>query len=410
MTDELERLYELLYLLPVGVVAFDSAGVVGAANPLSVQLMNPFVAPTAMHNAFLLLAPLMADLRELIERHDGRHVVVSRRRVVLAPDGRAPMTVEFSVNCSRPGQFVAILADVTDLVLQERELRRERDRIRVIVEMVREYAIFTTDRTGHVDSWNASGQRLFGLTTDQAIQRSLDELVDSQGEPLGDVLEEAVLAGWRRVRGWSTGPDDMAFYSDTMISTLADDAGRPEGFVVIVHDASEVRQREEDLRREADTDPLTALANRRGFDARASRLIRACEVNGVAASVLMIDIDHFKLVNDTYGHDTGDRVLRAVSDELTLRLRAIDLVGRFGGEEFAVLLPGTTGDAAVLAAEALRSAVEMLGIETLGGQVLRVRISIGVAQLEGDLPRTLLRADSALYAAKEQGRNRVVSA
>jgi len=408
LTEELERLYELLYLLPVGVVAFDQAGAVEAINPLSVQLLNPFVPPSAMQNAFALLAPLVSDLAELTARGVSQGIVLARRRGTLTPAGGAPRTVEFSVHCTSPGQYVAMLSDVTDVVRQEHELRRERNRIRIIVEMVREYAIYTIDRSGHVDSWNASGQRMFGLSTGQAIGASLDALA-ANDEQLVDALDEAVLAGWRRLQGWSSGPDGTAFYSDTMISTLVDEAGHPDGFVVITQDASELRRREDELRHEADTDPLTKLANRRGFDARAAPLITSCASNGAAVSVMMLDIDHFKMVNDTYGHDAGDQVLRSLGAALIGRLRTIDLIARFGGEEFAVLLPGATLDTAARTAEALRATVEDLSIEVAPNTVIHVTISIGVTQLSGDLTETLRHADTALYTAKRLGRNRIAT-
>ena len=407
MDDDLERLYELLYLLPVGVVSFALDGTVEAANPLAVQLLNPFVAPAATGDAFRLLAPLVGDLAALLDQRAGEKVVLARQRTTLRrPDG-PETTVELAIHRPRPDLHVAVLSDVTELVRQEQELRRERDRIRVIVETVREYAIYTLDGDGQVDSWNASGERLFGLSAVEAAGRSLAQLVVLEDDGAERALEEAVFAGWRRLEGWSTSVDGVSFYSDTMISTLVDGSGHPDGFVVITRDATEARLREENLRREADTDPLTALANRRGFDARAERLVTACEVNGVPASVLMLDIDHFKAVNDTFGHDGGDAVLRAFGETLAASVRSLDIVGRLGGEEFAILLPGADVDAAARAAEAIRAKVEGLDIEVAPGTSAPVTVSIGVAGLDGDLARALGRADAALYRAKAGGRNRV---
>ncbi len=408
MDDDLERLYELLYLLPVGVVSFDTEGTVEAANPLAVQLLNPFVEPGATGDAFRLLAPLVSDLATLLDERAGEKVVLARQRTTLRrPDGPVS-TVELAIHRPRPGLHVAVLSDVTELVRQEQELRRERDRIRVIVETVREYAIYALDRDGRVDSWNASGERLFGLSSVDAMGQTLAQLVVLEDEGTERALEEAVFAGWRRLEGWSTGADGVLFYTDTMISTLVDGSGHPDGFVVITRDATEARLREESLRREADTDPLTSLANRRGFDARAVRLVAACEVNGVPASVLMLDIDHFKAVNDTFGHDGGDIVLRAFAETVAAAVRSLDIVGRLGGEEFAVLLPGADVDAAARTAEAIRAKVEQLHIEVAPGTSAPVTVSIGVAPLDGDLAGALGRADDALYRAKAGGRNRVV--
>jgi diguanylate cyclase (GGDEF)-like protein/PAS domain S-box-containing protein len=405
VADELERMYELLYLLPVGVVAFEADGAVTAANPLAVQLLNPFVAPAATANAFTLLEPLVADLAGLIAGRPDGPVVLANHRSTLTMEVGPVITVELSVHRPRPDYFVAVLSDVTELARREHQLSRERDRIRVIVEMVHDYAIYTIDRAGLVDSWNASGQRLFGLTTAEATGRPLTEIVSV--DHLDDALEAAVFAGWHRIEGWAAASPGQPFYTDTMISTLVDEVGRPEGFIIVTRDATEVRRREEDLRREADTDPLTSVANRRGFDARAIRLIAACHANGLQASVLMIDIDHFKAVNDTYGHDGGDIVLRAVSATLSQHLRAIDLLGRVGGEEFAVLLSGAGREAATTRAEALRLAVADLRIEVAPRTTAAVTISVGVAAHGAELLETLRRADVALYRAKGDGRNRV---
>jgi diguanylate cyclase (GGDEF)-like protein/PAS domain S-box-containing protein len=405
--DDLERLYELLYLLPVGVVSFLDDGTVESVNPLSVQFLNPFVAPTDTANAFTFLSPLAPDLAAAIADHPSGAIVIAHHRTTLEAASAPAITVELSVHRPRPGYFVAVLSDVSELVRREHELRHERDRIRIIIEMVREYAIYTLDRDGMVDSWNASGERLFGLDARQIVGRTLAEIVDVAD--LRDALDAAIFAGWHRVEGWAiTGPDGP-FYTDTMISTLVDDGGRPEGFIVITRDATELRRREEELRREADTDPLTQLANRRGFDVRAHRLLAACEVNGSPASLLMIDIDHFKKINDTHGHDGGDVVLCAVGGALRSHLRAIDLIGRLGGEEFAVLLPGADEIAATSRADALRSTVEDLDIELASRVSVGVTISVGVARHHGHLADTLQRADAAMYIAKQTGRNRVVS-
>ncbi len=404
LNDELEQLYELLYLLPVGVVAFDSSGSISRATPLSVQLMTPFVAMSDMGNAFALLAPLAPNLAELIAADDGRSELLSNHRSTLEANGSVT-TVELSVHRPRQGYYVAVLSDATELVKREQELRRERDRIRLIVEVVREYAIYSLDRTGHIDSWNASGERLFGLTAAQAIGRRLDQVVTV--ERLPEVLDAAMFAGWRSTDGWALCSPGEPLYTDTMISTLVDEAGVSEGFIIVTRDSTEMKRREEDLRHEADTDPLTQLANRRGFDTRADRLLQACAISGAPASVLMIDIDHFKRVNDTHGHDGGDVVLCAVAASLTGHIRSADVLARFGGEEFAILMPGADLGSAADRAEALRVAIADLAVEVAPGTVVQVNVSIGVAAYDGSLDETLQRADAALYVAKNTGRNRV---
>lgn len=162
----------------------------------------------------------------------------------------------------------------------------------------------------------------------------------------------------------------------------------------------------------ASIDALTGAANRRHFLEQSRRELRRAARNGDSTSVLLFDLDHFKRINDTFGHEQGDRVLRAVVDGLKGALRAADLVGRLGGEEFAVLLPQTGGAGAVEAAERVRAAVASVRVPA-GGNFPWVSASVGVAGVaagELDVGRALQRADRAMYVAKDGGRDRVVAA
>lgn len=159
-------------------------------------------------------------------------------------------------------------------------------------------------------------------------------------------------------------------------------------------------------------DPLTGLANRRQFQAVLEREIDRVTRSGEAALLLMLDIDHFKRVNDSHGHRTGDLVLAAVSEQIRKALRDADIAGRLGGEEFAVMLPETGLGGAILVAERLRQQIATQAIDIGDGQTLQCTLSIGVACLDDatiDLEKLLHRADTALYSAKNGGRNKVVS-
>lgn len=158
---------------------------------------------------------------------------------------------------------------------------------------------------------------------------------------------------------------------------------------------------------EARTDGLTQLANRRAFDAALDELVAAGRRPGGTAVLLMIDIDHFKRINDAHGHPGGDRVLQHVASTLRATFPDARLVARYGGEEFAVILPGSL-DHAVQRAERLRVAVSGQRIE-IGDQHVQVTLSCGLSELRpGTTAETWVRqADQALYAAKNQGRNQV---
>jgi diguanylate cyclase len=167
----------------------------------------------------------------------------------------------------------------------------------------------------------------------------------------------------------------------------------------------------EAVRKQALTDGLTALANRQAFDRELSRLCQNFAQRQEKFSLVMFDIDHFKVFNDTYGHPVGDEVIRLVARTLGQGVRSVDLVARYGGEEFAVLLPGTDQQAAQRLADALRTKVESMSFirRKNGDRLDRVTVSGGVAQaVEADTPvKVLARADKALYLAKNRGRNRI---
>ena len=158
------------------------------------------------------------------------------------------------------------------------------------------------------------------------------------------------------------------------------------------------------------TDPLTGLRNRRGFTDDARRNIDIAVRHKHPLSVLMLDIDHFKRVNDTYGHATGDKVLAGIALVCRKLMRTTDLLARFGGEEFCFLFPETTAENALSLAERLRTAISAARFEA-EAQSFSVTVSIGISECMGakDSMETLLaRSDEALYQAKNTGRNRVV--
>ena len=184
------------------------------------------------------------------------------------------------------------------------------------------------------------------------------------------------------------------------------------GQLQVAHETIQTQQAEmEKLSADASMDYLTRVPNRRGLEQRLNEALALYKRHGRQFGLLMLDIDHFKALNDTYGHIAGDKLLRALAGTLVKEVRGSDFVARYGGEEFAILLPETSIQESVVVAEKLRAAVEHLTIDH-GGETIRTTVSIGIADVSPTdvfVETVVARADAALYGAKSAGRNRVLS-
>ena len=172
----------------------------------------------------------------------------------------------------------------------------------------------------------------------------------------------------------------------------------------------DIRASQEELKEQASTDPLTSLHNRRYFSTEAEFLLALCREQKRPMAVMIADIDHFKRVNDTWGHPVGDRVIVRIAQTLKSCCRSRDLLARFGGEEFVILLPDADLQQAALCAERIRATVATTAFQMGDGDTAHVSLSIGVALVDVEhdsIQSALDRADQALYTAKQDGRNRV---
>lgn len=199
---------------------------------------------------------------------------------------------------------------------------------------------------------------------------------------------------------------------DVLMSKTAffDADGKPAGIIGMMVDISERKELERELRRLATIDPLTGAFNRRHFLTSAAQELERAQRHGRPLAVLMLDLDYFKAINDGYGHGVGDDAIQGFIQVCLSTLRENDVIGRLGGEEFAILLPETSLEGAAEVAERLRSRVAALILSTARGD-LSFTVSIGVTQAVADdsVGSALQRADQALYDAKNHGRDRVVA-
>jgi diguanylate cyclase (GGDEF)-like protein/PAS domain S-box-containing protein len=287
-------------------------------------------------------------------------------------------------------------------------LRQREARLQAILNKAAD-AILTIDGDGLLMSANAAAGRLFGYAPDSMVALRLDRLIPvGIGEAAGldaagllrmiacGVTHEYELPGWR-----SDG-------SEFPLAMSVSEVELPDEhlFVAILHDLTEQHMAQERIHRLAHHDTLTGLDNRLSLNLRLDQLLAQTRRSGGTAAVLFIDLDHFKKINDTYGHQTGDLLLIAVSQRLQELLREVDTIARLGGDEFIVVTSGT-----VTPDEASNIAVRIVDALTapyhLQGKTVHSGASVGVAMFpsDGDDGSTLLRhADTAMYAAKNQGR------
>lgn len=273
--------------------------------------------------------------------------------------------------------------------------------------------IVITDPEAHIEWVNPAFEQLTGYCREEALGRRPAELVKSglQGQAFYEEMWRVILAG-RTWRGEVVNKkrDGSLYDEELTIAPVLDDSGIIRHYVGIKQDITARKHMQAELHNLASTDPLTGLPNRRHFLATlAQESARIGRFPEVSAALLMLDLDHFKLVNDSHGHAAGDEVLQRFSQLVQGSLRKTDLAGRLGGEEFAILLIGTNSAEALEFAERVRQALDAEQI-MIDGKSIHTTVSIGVTSLrqsDATADEALARADAALYQAKANGRNRV---
>ena len=245
----------------------------------------------------------------------------------------------------------------------------------------------------------------------------IDDVMRLIGDALGmSASYDATLSGATRELAIAENRDQVKRIVEALVKSTGEmrdtNKALEERLALSKSEISNLQQSLEAIRAESLTDPLTGLGNRKYFDRSIDMAVQNAQASGEPLSLLMFDIDHFKSFNDSYGHLTGDQVLRLVGLSLKQTIKGQDITARYGGEEFAVVLPNTALRQALTVADHIRRAVMSKELKKKStGEILgRVTISVGVSMLKpGDDPDALIeRADACLYAAKRNGRNRVI--
>jgi diguanylate cyclase (GGDEF)-like protein/PAS domain S-box-containing protein len=372
-------------------------------NAVDQLLALPLLRPLIPSDSW---ARMEQDYDDLV--HDRRPSFITRLRALHKDGHEIWLAVTQRVVKWQGEKAVCLTAiDISTQMEVEQNLLETEQHLRSILEILPQPIYIARRSDGQLLYVNRKTCLLFQQRTNQLLKcKSTDFFVDpKERDDLLQLFE--TLHDIRDVEVKMKTTSGREFTAE-MAAIAVDYAGQA-GILVALNDVSQRKQLEAELLQQANTDGLTGTSNRRHFLNQAEQEIRRSRRFARPMSVLMMDVDHFKKINDNHGHAVGDAVLQSVVKRALESLRQSDFLGRIGGEEFAVILPETDLNAATEAAERLRVHIAERAL-VAERAAIPVTTSIGVAQLaatDGTIDDVLHRADTALYRAKHNGRNRV---
>ncbi len=314
-------------------------------------------------------------------------------------------------------RLLGVEVDITERKLYEDALFREKESAQITLQSIGD-GVITTDADCNVEYVNPVASELTGWKVDDASGRSIDEIFRGFHEETCEPLENPLAVSIRRNRSIkSVRPtllirrDGNELYIESTASPIRDGKGDVTGGVLVFHDVSESRELNRRLSYHASHDILTGLVNRREFESRLERALKSAKARETSYALLYLDLDQFKIVNDSCGHSAGDALLGQLGALLKSKIRWRDTLARLGGDEFGVLLESCSLEEAMNTAETLRLAIGEYKF-VWEERSFRLGVSIGVVPITADnedVAALLSAADSACAAAKEAGRNRIHS-
>jgi len=314
-------------------------------------------------------------------------------------------------------RLLGVEVDITEGKLYEDALFREKESAQITLQSIGD-GVITTDANSNVEYINPVAEELTGWKVDDASGRSIDEIFRGFHEETCEPLENPLAVSIRRDRAIkSVRPtllirrDGNELYIESTASPIRDGKGSVTGGVLVFHDVSESRELNRRLSYHASHDILTGLVNRREFENRLQRALKSARARETSYALLYLDLDQFKIVNDSCGHSAGDALLGQLGALLKSKIRWRDTLARLGGDEFGVLLESCSLEEAMNSAESLRLAIGEYKF-VWEERSFRLGVSIGVVPITADnedVAALLSAADSACAAAKEAGRNRIHS-
>ena len=318
------------------------------------------------------------------------------------------------------GKLIRILgveADITERKLYEEALFREKESAQITLRSIGD-GVITTDADNLVEYINPVAEELTGWKVDDANGRPVDEIFRGFHEETCEPLENPIAVSMRRNRPMkSVRPtllirrDGNELYVESTASPIRDGNGKVTGGVLVFHDVSESRELNRRLSYHASHDILTGLVNRREFESRLERALKSARAKETSYALCHLDLDQFKIVNDSCSHAAGDALLNQLGALLKSKIRWRDTLARLGGDEFGILLESCSLDEAMQTAEDIRTAVNEYKF-VWDDRSFRLSVSIGIVPITADnedVATLLSAADSACLAAKEAGRDRIHS-
>jgi diguanylate cyclase (GGDEF)-like protein/PAS domain S-box-containing protein len=315
--------------------------------------------------------------------------------------------VEISLSPLQTEEGTLISSAIRDIT-SRRVAERAASHFAAVVESSHD-AIIGKDLEGTITSWNGGAERLYGYSPAEMLGKSVSALVPPGHEDeLPDLLRR--VSSGERVEDYETvraRKDGTQVDVSISVSPIRSPSGMVVGCSTIARDISVRLRYQEQLRFLAEHDALTGCRNRRRFERDVSDQLARARRYGEQAALFILDVDGFKAINDTHGHKTGDRALKALTAALKARLRDTDVIARIGGDEFAILLPYLSADHAERVAEDLRGLISQTTITTDTGELVSLGASVGVALIDGTATsddEVLAAADRAMYEDKQRRR------
>jgi len=307
-------------------------------------------------------------------------------------------------------KIIGTLIDITDLKRAETELKKEKEFAQTTLKSINE-AVITTDANGFITTLNEKAEQLLSVTQEASMGASLNDIctlseegaISTDYSPIQLCLQSDLAFNLTKLQ--LINQSQQTFYIECSVSPLHADHNLIIGSVLVIRDVSESRKTTQEIEHRAQHDPLTGIFNRHAFEAA---LEANTQADDYTHTLCYIDLDQFKIVNDTCGHIAGDELLRQLSKELSSVIRRSDVFARLGGDEFGILMLNCQPERAVNIANNIKETVSNYTFHW-EDKTFRLGVSIGVAAINPGISTTLAlqHADTACFAAKDQGRNRV---